>query len=245
MKKAVLSIAILVLFALHLYSYDKEILQLESKDITVKIVEGENWIHDFPLFLGFNLKNPPQFAVWLEDTKGNYISTLFVTERIATEGWRSNGGNRRKEALPHWCHQRGIIYDDGLYLPTKDKPLIDGTTGATPKTGIELKLDPAEHLQQFVVKAEFNHSIDFNDLFPKNAEEGDINYSGGELGSGQPALVYSALIDLDSNIKEYTLQIIGHSSPDGTNGDVYEDLSGITSANKIVNKIVVQIKQSK
>lgn len=242
MKKIVLCITISLLLVLHLYSSEKEKLQLESEKITVKIVEGENWIHDFPLFLGINLKNPPQFAVWIEDTKGNYIFTLFVTERIATEGWRSNGGNRRKEALPHWCHQRGVIYDDGLYLPPKEQPLTDGVTGATPKTGIELDGEPAEQLQQFVVKAEFNHSIDFNDTYPKGLKEGDVNYSGGDMGSGQPALIYSALIDLNIHQKEYELNVIGHSSPDGTDGRIYEDLSGITSANKIVKQITVTLK---
>lgn len=242
MKKSFLSIAISAMLMLNVCSCEKEDLQFETDDISVKIIEGDNWIHDFPLFLGMNLKNPPQFAIWLEDTEGNYISTLFATKKIATEAWKSNDGNRRKEALPHWCYQRGIIYDDGLYLPTKEEPLIDGITGATPKAGIELKVEPAEYLRQFILKVELNHSIDFNDSFPKNAKEGDLNYSGGDMGSGQPALVYSILIDLDSNIKEYTLQLIGHSSPDGTNGNVYEDLSGITSADKIVKKIVVQIK---
>lgn len=33
---------------------------------------------------------------------------------------------------------------------------------------------------------------------PKSAKEGDTNYSGGKEGSGQPAVVYSADIDLAS-----------------------------------------------
>lgn len=242
MKKPFLSIAIAAMLMLNVCSCEKEDLQFETDNISVKVIEGENWLHDFPLFLGMNIKNPPQFVIWLEDTEGNYISTLFVTKKIATEAWMSNDGNRRKEALPHWCYQRGIIYDDGLYLPTKEEPLIDGISGATPKAGIELKLEPASYLRQFVIKAEFNHSIDFNDAFPENAKEGDSNYSGGDMGSGQPALVYSALIDLDTNIKEYNLQLIGHSSSDGTNGDIYEDLSGVTSADRIVKEIVVLIK---
>lgn len=242
MKKPFLSIAIAAMLMLNVCSCEKEDLQFETDNISVKVIEGENWLHDFPLFLGMNIKNPPQFVIWLEDTEGNYISTLFVTKKIATEAWMSNDGNRRKEALPHWCYQRGIIYDDGLYLPTKEEPLIDGISGATPKAGIELKVEPAAYLRQFVIKAEFNHSIDFNDAFPENAKEGDSNYSGGDMGSGQPALVYSALIDLDTNIKEYNLQLIGHSSSDGTNGDIYEDLSGVTSADRIVKEIVVLIK---
>jgi len=240
MNKLILSVAIAAMLMLNLCSCEKDELEYSINNISVVVEEGENWIHDFPLFLGIDLKNPPQFAIWIEDTAGNYISTLFVTKRIATEGWRSNGGNRRKEALPHWCHQRGVIYDDGLYLPTKNQPLTDGISGATPKSGIELKLQPADYLRQFVIKAEFNHSIDFNDSFPENATEGDFNYSGGNMGSGQPALVYSALINLESEINEYTLNLIGHSSPDGSNGDIYNDLSGITTADKIVKQIILR-----
>jgi hypothetical protein len=242
MRNLFLCIAIAAMLMLNLCSCEKETFKFETNNISVSIKEGENWIHDFPLFLGIDLKNPPQFAVWIEDTSGNYISTLFVTKRIAKEGWRSNGGNRRKEALPHWCHQRGVIYDDGLYLPTKEKPLTDGISGATPKSGIQLKLQPTDDLRQFVIKAEFNHSIDFNDSFPESAKEGDGNYSGGNMGSGQPALVYAATIDLDNEIKEYQLQLIGHSSPDGSQGNIYSDLSGITSADKIVKEIIIKIK---
>ena len=60
------------------------------------------------------------------------------------------------------------------------------------------------------------------------------------MGSGQPALVYSALINLESEINEYTLNLIGHSSPDGSNGDIYNDLSGITTADKIVKQIILR-----
>ena len=72
--------------------------------------------------------------------KGHYLSTVYVTHKIATQSWQFSGGNRRKEALPHWCYQRGVESEDGLYLPTKKSPLVDGITGATPQgaSGIEI-----------------------------------------------------------------------------------------------------------
>jgi len=238
----ILSIAIAAMLMLNLCSCEKEELQFETDDISVKITEGENWIHDFPLFLGINLKNPPQFAIWIEDTDGSYITTLFATKKIATEGWISNNGNRRKEALPHWCNKRGVIYDDGLLLPTKEEPLTDGISGATPSAGIELKISPESILDQFIIKVEVNHSTDFNKAYPENAKPEDLNYSGGAEGGGQPALVYSSLINLSSGQLEFQLDLIGHSSPDGTDGNIYHDLSGITSAMKIINNIIVKIK---
>lgn len=117
---------------------EKEDLTFQSGDIEIEIKAGDNWLHAFPLFLGITKKNPPQFAIWLEDTSGNYISTVFATYKIATESWLANNGNRRKESLPHWCHQRGVVYEDGLLSPTKAHPLTDGITGATPKVAISV-----------------------------------------------------------------------------------------------------------
>lgn len=77
---------------------NQDLIDYHSNDLKISIEKGDEWLHDFPLFMGINKKNPPQ---------------------IATQSWQSSKGNRRKEALPHWCYQRGIQYEDGLYLPTK------------------------------------------------------------------------------------------------------------------------------
>lgn len=221
-------------------SCDKEELSFARGDIEIKIEAGEHWLHDFPLFLGISKQNPPQFAIWIEDTSGNYLSTVFVTHKIATEAWQANKNNRRKESLPHWCHQRGIVYEDGLMLPTKDNPLPDGITGATPKADKTIKLTPVKLEKPFVIKAEFNHSVDFNDYFPKNVKEGDINYSGGEEGSGQPAVVFFATIF--EGTKEVKLELICHSSPDGSDGNILSDLQKLSTAKSIVKNITVSIK---
>ena len=206
------------------------------------IEQGEEWLHDFPLFMGIKKKNSPQIAIWIEDTNGKYLSTIYATHKIATQSWQAAGGNRRKEALPHWCYARGEQYDDGLYLPTKDKPLTDGISGATPKGSFDVKIRPLGALQQFVVKVEINHSTDFNDFYPESAKEGDKNYSGGEKGSGQPALVYSANVDLSSGTKSFEAVLIGHSSSDCTSGDISEDLSEITTARNIVKHITINVQ---
>lgn len=224
-----------------LQSCEKEELTYAKGDIQLEIETGEHWLHDFPLFLGITKKNPPQFAIWIEDTAGNYVSTVFATNKIATEGWQANNGNRRIESLPHWCHQRHVVSNDGLLLPSKENPLTDGMTGATPKTNKTFQISPTHLAMPFVIKAEFNHSVDFNSAYPKNARKGDPNYSGGEEGSGQPAVVYSATVQ--PNSKTVDLVLIGHSSPDGSNGDVYSDLQKLTSAKTIVKSIKLTIKQ--
>lgn len=221
---------------------NQDIIDYRSNDLKISIEKGDEWLHDFPLFLGINIKNPPQIAIWTEDPEGNYLSTIYVTHKIATQSWQSSKGNRRKEALPHWCYQRGMQYEDGLYLPTKKSPLTDGISGATPKGSFHIKMEPTTKLEKFIIKVEINHSTDFNDAYPKSAKEGDTNYSGGKEGSGQPALVYAAEINLRTDKKEYIAELIGHSSPNGSNGNITADVSTLTTALHIVKSIIINIQ---
>lgn len=223
-------------------SCNHDLVEYNTNDLKISIEKGEAWMHDFPLFLGISKKNPPQIAIWAEDMEGNYLSTIYVTHKIATQSWLASGGNRRKESLPHWCYQRGVQYEDGLYLPTKDAPLTDGISGATPKGSFSVRIIPTEKLKQFVIKIEINHSTDFNEAYPESAKEGDANYSGGKKGSGQPALVYAAEVDLSSDEKTFSARLLGHSSPDGSNGAITKDTSSLTSALKIVKSINVSLQ---
>lgn len=239
MKKMVL--AWFILSFISCVSCQTELIEYEQGDVKVYVEQGKEWLHDFPLFFGINKKNPPQIAIWLEDGDGNYLSTLYVSHKAATQSWQSAGKNRRKEALPHWCHTRGVQYADGLYLPTKEEPLTDGISGATPRGSFDMKVNPAEKLKQFVVKVEVNHSTDFNEYYTKSAKEGEPHYSGGKEGSGQPALVYAAHIDLSSGAKTFEAVLIGHSSPDGNTGDIDADISELTTALHIVKRITITI----
>lgn len=221
---------------------NKELIEYNKGDLKIFIEKGDNYLHDFPLFMGIKTKNAPQIAIWMEDTEGNYLSTIYVTHKIATRSWFFSGGNRRKEALPHWCYKRNIKAEDGLYLPTKATPFTDGITGATPKENFDMKITPQNDLKQFVIKIEVNHSTDFNDFYPKSAQAGEANYSGGKMGSGQPAVVYAADIDLTSGKKEFKAELMGHSSPDGSNGEIIQDNSTLTTALNIIKGISIKTK---
>lgn len=223
-------------------SCHKELVEYEKGNVEILVEQGDAWLHDFPLFLGITKKNPPQIAVWIEDVGGKYLGTVYASSKIATASWVASGGNRRKEALPHWCHSRGVRYADGLYLPTADEPLADGISGATPRGGFGLKVVPDAGLERFIVKVEVNHSTDFNEAYPRSAKPGEAGYSGGRHGSGQPALVYAAAVDLASGVPEFEALLVGHSSPDGSSGEIDPDLSGLTSALRIVSRITVRIR---
>jgi hypothetical protein len=111
---------------------NEEPLTYSKGDVKISVVAGENWIHKFPMFLGIDwiIRRNLLFG---SKISWQYLSTIYVTEKIATQGWVSSGGNRRKEALPHWCHQRGVIYVDVcIYQPRTTN--TDAQTGATPKS---------------------------------------------------------------------------------------------------------------
>jgi len=62
-----------------------------------------------------------QFALWIEDTEGKYLKTLYITR------WTANGGYRRTSSIPEWVKKSE---------PSKMiKSQIDAISGATPKTG--------------------------------------------------------------------------------------------------------------
>lgn len=51
---------------------------------------------------------------------------------------------------------------------------------------------------------------------------------------------YIIMINLIAK-KKFNASIVGHSSPDGSDGNIYPDLTKITSALEIVEKIVITI----
>ena len=216
-----------------------------GKDIRLYIEAGEHWVHRFEAG-SVSIKTTPQIAVWVEDLEGNYRDTLYVTRKTATQKWRGKAGPyeekgniRRKASLPYWAHRRGIRYDDGLLLPTKKDALPDSITSASPKESFQLRSSVGKDLDNFMIFVEINNSTDFNEYYTRDAEPGDALFSGGSFGSGQPSVIYSATIEKNDSIKEYELQLTGHSSPNGESGQLYTDVSKLTTAKHIAGKIAV------
>ncbi|MDR0496297.1 MAG: DUF2271 domain-containing protein [Treponema sp.] len=63
-----------------------------------------------------------QYAVWIEDSQGNLVKTLFATKYTANGGWE-----RRPQSIPIWVSKSA--------LSTLAKSDIDAFSGATPRTG--------------------------------------------------------------------------------------------------------------
>ena len=64
-------------------------------------------------------------------------------------------------------------------------------------------------------------------------------YSGNG-SSGQPSLIYATTIEADSTGK-YLLELVGHGHHSGADGELYNDLTKITTAKDIVSFIVVEL----
>ena len=227
---------ILLLLVLEITSCNGISEQVQSGDLIISLETGSEWLHDFSTLK----KNPPQFVLWMEDEEGHYISTIFATRKVATEGWVFNRGNRRLECLPYWMHKRNKQDGQGTLLPSKDNPLTDSISGATPKSDVEILFRPKSSLKEFSLFLELNHSTDFNSSWPKKAKKGDPDWSGGEWGSGQPAVIYSVSVDLtQDDSRVFTLK--GHSSADGSDGVLYGDTSSLTTALNILGSASVSL----
>ena len=151
MKKFISVILVLVSFAAAF-----------AKEISVKVTPGEHWKE----------KREPQVAVWLEDEEGNYIRTLYVTERASHKSWIFSPKEGRPESLPVWY---GASKDGSTASKAEASPStasahsltrsLDAVTGATPKSALTLTAQIED--RACIIKAEFNNSFDYNDFYTK------------------------------------------------------------------------------
>lgn len=212
------------------YSYGKE---GNGSSITLLFEKGKE--HNHPLF-----------AVWLADSAGNYLQTLYVSESIGKgvfhhvdhrSGRWMAGEIQRPASLPYWTHRRNKRNARGGLLPTPQEPVIDAYTGATPPASFRLDLRTDEPLDgKYRIYLELNQSWDWNEYWTNDKFPGDKEY----MTSSQPALVYVASFDTDLP-GETEMKLIGHSHPSGSDGSLNPDLTTITTASKIAKKITVVI----
>ena len=202
----------------------------------------------------------PTFAFWLEDTSGRYIQTLYVTGKLAKNNFyvkvtSENGKDvfveepetahlrERPEALPVWAHQYGARSHKGNSVPVGEQVVPDGYTGATLTDNFLLRTRADRKLpEKFVVKLEINHSFDWNEYYTQDRFPDDPVYSGnGKVG--QPSLVYAAQVDRSIGQKYFAMEIIGRGHHSGKDGLIYTDLSEITTARELVDRVIVELKK--
>ncbi len=253
MKLAIAIIGCIILYFGITYNYAIDKSENKDTDYQVISLKSDNYKYDIDLkFTKGKTFKYPIFAVWLEDSVGNYIETLYISKSIAgsifqhakyvNNKW-SAGIIRRPEALPCWSHRRNIKAEDGFYIPLHPASDLDAVTGATPQNNFIIKTGSSfEKLKKFRILLELNQSYDWNDFYSKNSFPNDSIYSGPGL-VGQPSLVYS--IDIDKGLlkkeNNFPLKVIGHGHHSGKNGTIYTNLDSITTALSIADQITVSI----
>jgi hypothetical protein len=228
-----------------------------SQDFTKKSIEPEEKIHTQPAEVGDELlfqftagkyHNHPTFALWVEDMEGNFLHTLFVTKSVskgvwdhgelAPGKWKDRPGEAvRPAALPYWFHKRGNKMLPAI--PSAKNPVPDAVTSATPAAGFYLQSKSGvEKGKKYRLLLEVNQTWDWNDYWHNSKYPNDTQY----MTSCQPALIYAVTIDPATSVQEYFFNPIGHSHYSGKDGNLYTNLSTLTTALKIFDESKVIIK---
>ncbi len=224
-----------------------EIVEINSSNdikLSIDVLRSEHYWH-------------PQMAVWLEDEKGNYIETIFVSKATAKglflggrskdnfkdfdENKDASGDYIRVNALPVWSHKRNVQYADGLYVPPNNDPLPDAISGETFIDNFQL-ITSTKKRSKFTVKIEFNVAFDDNEYYSEYDFPDDKTFHNGTGQLGQPSIIFKANVDTNDDTNYYLMELIGHGHHSGQNGTIYSDMSTLTTAKQIIERIVIGVK---
>ncbi len=204
------------------------------------IEQGDYFLNTYKIGV-FNITSPAQMAIWIEDLKGNYINTIYVTKKFGSQKWTGGSDDDsitfRKETLPVWMFKARDAMKMPEY-PTKNNPVADTITGATPEKSFKVASKIDSSLGEVVVCFEINMAFDNNDTYKKDMTPSDDDFNAA---SGQPSLIYKAAINLEEKGSR-DLEFVGRSQPNGKSGDIIPDLSSITTAKNIVKNVKVVIE---
>ncbi len=177
----------------------------------------------------------PQIAVWLEQPDRGVIRTLFVSRRTASGKWL--GKVECPLCLPYWVSRYNK--ETGTSRPPNPKnPLPDAVSGPTPRDRLCLQTRLPEGSRWFYF-IEVNVSGDYNRHFPAARHDGTPD----PQGNGQPSLVYRCEIKVRPGEKCQP-QLIGRTDQFNPVDHLITDLSGITSAKKVLSNILVSVSRS-
>lgn len=180
-------------------------------------------------------KGKCQFAVWLTDDGGDFVDTVYVTRSVAKKGLgnRKGGldamlGGARASCLPVWAHARGVDDGDGNFYPTKDHPLPDAITSATPKAGeFAWTWRPRKRLEP----GRYRFFVEVNKSFDKNEKHRYSWYRG------QPSVIWQGILEIGDQASEGFAVIIGHGDVAGADGRIHPDVSTLTTALGLIRSV--------
>lgn len=180
---------------------------------------------------------PPQFAIWLEDTKTGKCKTVFVTSRVSIGDWE--GKKNVPVALPRWFDIFKVKKQDESSKATKD--LTFAVTGATPKDdyfSVRIDVPPGSQWNCWI---EMNLAGDFNDSYPEFNEQ---TFEEDEFSCGQPALLFKAEINAVEGIVVEP-DLVGQSVWIDGETEMQAIGSGITTAREVFDEIKISVIKPK
>ena len=207
-----------------------------------EVLAGTNNVQMEITFRIFLKEKNCQIAVWLVNEQGVFVDTVYVTRKVAREGLGNRGGDiddkwggSRLSVLPVWAHQRGIDYGGGNFYPTKEKPLVDAMSSATPKAGELVRI----WNQKILKPGKYYYYIEVNKSFDDNEQH---NYSWYR---GQPSVIWQGNLLVGDQVSESKAKIIGHGHVAGIDGSINPDLSTLTTALELIEKAEAIYKPGK
>ena len=117
---------------------------------------------------------------------------------------------------------------------------IDAVTGATPLPGYfttRVRVNPGS---KWICWIEMNLAGDYNEHYPEFDEVSKIT---DEYGTGQPAIVYKAYIEVE-NGNTFVPEVAGMSVLN-EKGEIIQPLEGITTALNVFDEIIVAVVKPK
>lgn len=167
----------------------------------------------------------PTMAVWVETTAGAMISTIYLDPAIAFSDLPDWSGKptSRNEILPIWRHRYTLL--SGVDPFGK----VDGVTGAT--DGHSFRLDnylKIDDENEFVLCVELNLPNDSN-----------ANFDDEHLG--QPSVIYTSLVEVDSGQRYRLLELTGHGADAESSGAIRYDLDKLTTAKEMVDLLLLRV----
>jgi len=190
----------------------------------------------------------PLMVIWIEDEAGKYIQSLYVPASVATGVFKYGkqeknkwvaGAKRAPQTLPYWAHKRGVVASDGLFMPEPGNEITDAYSGATPVNSFVLNTRADKALPAvYRLLMEINQNWDWNEYWTNDKYPDDENYKS----SCQPAVVYEVVIDRNKQGSVWAMKPIGHSHYSGKTGELFADLSTLTTALTIADSIIVRVK---
>jgi len=183
-----------------------------------------------------NFSEPPQFAIWLQNSKTNKLKTVFVTNRVSKGDWE--GKSNVPVALPKWFE---LFKGENQSYEHHENDEFSAVSGATPRDdyfSIRIEVKPGS---SWICWIEMNLAGDFNDAFPEFNFE---TLKEDEFSCGQPALLFKA--EITAEVGNNTVPVLdGQSIWDKSINTVEPVSEGVTSARYVFDDMNIKVIRPK